>query len=160
MAVRGQQDEHWGELRMGNPDPINAWQPPTRKARLVTTPAAGDGLAAWLTQIWDEDDARLTDPTFCGPVWPTTAELLARIAADRQILELHTGPHDCTELHTGTYADDWPEDASWGKAGTEWRHAVNEYFDDEPCPTQRLLASPYVDRPGFQEAWRPGCDNG
>lgn len=27
--------------------------------------------------------------------------------------------------------------------------------EDYPCPTLRLLAAPYSDRPGYQEAWRP-----
>lgn len=81
---------------------------------------------------------------------------LARIAADRQILELHMGDHDCGEIHTGNYAADWPEAASWGVAGGEWRHVMSEHFEeDEACPTLRLLASAYADRPGYQEDWRP-----
>ena len=153
---------------------------------------AVDDLAAWLTQIWDEQEATaravavegrpleggsgswfesdrsIGDKTgyvvAYGVEWDAArkhivnhdpASVLARIAADRQILELHTGEHSCQELQTGTYPDDWPESASWGKPGAQWRHASTEYFEDEPCPTARLLAQPYADRPGCQDSWRP-----
>jgi hypothetical protein len=81
------------------------------------------------------------------------ASVLARIAADRKILALHTGPHDCTVLVTGTYPDDWPEYIPWGKAGTKWRHPSNEYFEDLYCPTARHLAESHKDRPGFRPEW-------
>lgn len=136
-------------------------------------------LAAWLTRIWDEEEratqgaidvsqgwwlviqAAAADPSWAkryGNAYQHLAQsdpriALARIAADRKILELHTGAHECPELKTGTYPDDWPEDAPYGKAGFPWRHASNEYFEDETCPTQRLLASPYKGREGWQEEW-------
>jgi len=127
-----------------------------------------DDIAAWLTQIWDAEadepaphhlgciyvadgDRGGLLPCDCG--YP--AQMLARIAADRAILELHMGPHDCTVIRTGTYPDDWPEYIPWGKAGTEWRHPSNEYFEDEACPTVRLKAAQYADRPGYNEQWRP-----
>lgn len=142
-----------------------------------------DDLAAWLTQIWDGLEAFARKAG--GDVWtldggiyrkhPThevvdwvyddadehiaandPASVLARIAADRQILELHTGAHDCQEIRTGTYSDDWPEFIPWGTAGGQWRHPGAEYFEEgEPCPTVRLLALPHADRPGYQGAWRP-----
>jgi hypothetical protein len=148
-----------------------------------------DDIAAWLTAILDEDEARaraaIADDggqdggfeddfdrlTGHGPlavlprfgeaaaamiVWQTPRRALAQIAADRAILELHTGAHSCPELKTGTYPDDWPEGASWGKAGSAWRHASNEYFyEDAPCPTIRLKVEQYADRPGYNEQWRP-----
>jgi hypothetical protein len=57
------------------------------------------------------------------------ASVLARIAADRKILALHSGDNDepCQ-----SYAGNWAY---------------------EPCKTLRLLASPYADRPGFRSEW-------
>ena len=118
-------------------------------------------LAAWLTAVWDGDTRRFGGhEEDCESVYLAKypcdcvyGELLARIAADRKILELHTGSHSCPELKTGIHPDDYPEGSPWGKAGEPWRHASNEYFEDQPCPTQRLLASPYKGREGWQEAW-------
>lgn len=57
------------------------------------------------------------------------ASVLARIAADRQILALHSGDNDeACQSHAGNWAY-------------------------EPCATLRLLAQPYADRPGYQERW-------
>ena len=56
---------------------------------------------------------------------------LARIAADRQILELHTGPHECP---------------FWDGNG--------EFWEDLYCPTTLLLAKAHADRPGFRDEWR------
>jgi hypothetical protein len=81
--------------------------------------------------------------------------VLAEVEAKRRILDLHIGAHDCTEIHTGVYPDDWPADAGWGKAGERWAHAANEHFEaDQPCPTVRLLAQPYAGRDGWREEWR------
>lgn len=114
-----------------------------------------DDLAAWLTQIWDEDEAQF--PKACeaeaeylrsdgmpdttadevrefwlkpetGTEWPFR---LARIAADRQILAMHTGHHECPSIE---------DNCGW--------------VTDDRCATVRLLASAYADRPGYQEAWR------
>jgi hypothetical protein len=104
---------------------------------------AVDDLATWLDQILKEDAARLSAPTFCGPVWPTTDQMLARIAADRQILALHEptgaqlGPH-----HPVT---------ACSVCGHPGSGVVTVY----PCQTVRLLALPHADRPGYQEGWRP-----
>lgn len=59
------------------------------------------------------------------------AAVLARIAADRQILAMHTGFHECPS----------PDDnCGW--------------VTDDRCATLRLLAQPYADRPGFRDEWR------
>ncbi len=113
---------------------------------------AVDDLSAWLTQIWDEGEARVREalgPDYAGErpkfydvpgghrddwgLWTfhvDPAEVLARIAADRQILALHEGgvsyPEDCGICNEGM-----------------------------PCETVRFLAAPYADRLGYQESWRP-----
>ena len=60
------------------------------------------------------------------------ASVLARIAADRQILAMHTGHHECPSIE---------DNCGW--------------VTDDRCSTVRLLALPHADRPGYQEAWRP-----
>jgi len=106
-------------------------------------------LAAWLTAIWDEEerlasewqsklDAGVAIPSHMlgGVVNP--ASVLARIAADRRILELHGvawNAEVCTVCHHP--------------------HEDGETLDNDawPCATVRLLASPYKGREGWQEAW-------
>jgi hypothetical protein len=105
----------------------------------VHKPAAGD-LAAWLTAIWDVDEAAGN----AVGLTPGVRMLLARIAADRQILALHVAQPswgDCPQCTGETSHDD---------DGVEYGMGV-----PQPCPTIRLLASPYADRPGYQEAWKP-----
>lgn len=120
-------------------------------------------LVTWLTQVWDEDEALATSaldlskvhiPTGDGYeiryTWmrelllndklqsgwtmeaaSTPASVLTRVAADRKILALHAQTWDQGRYETC--------DTCWG----EW-----------PCVTARLLAQPYADREGWQEAWR------
>jgi hypothetical protein len=122
-------------------------------------------LAAWLTAIWDEEEADTRNLTVAGieSGWETwlesgqsvgdktgyvvayevrmgaarrhivrndPASVLARIAADRKILELHTGFHECPSEE---------DNCGW--------------ITDDRCATVRLLASPYKGREGWQEAW-------
>lgn len=98
-------------------------------------------LVAWLTQVWDADVKRITHPTFCAPVWPTADEMLARIAADRQILALHKPYQRIIGLGC---------EVCLGSAN-EGRDAA---FPGFPCPTVRLLAQPYAEREGFQDEWK------
>jgi hypothetical protein len=63
--------------------------------------------------------------------------VLAECEAKRRIVELHTTVDgaiyptcDCCGLY--------------GEADVDW-----------PCPTLRLLALPYADRPGYRAEWRP-----
>lgn len=77
------------------------------------------------------------------------ARVLAEVEAKRRILDLHGFTDDgwnegdeqrCTECG-------WVRlEAGWGQRGSQraW-----------PCTTLRLLASPYADRDGYDESWRP-----
>lgn len=124
-------------------------------------------LAAWLLEQIAEDQAgadtedRDYADTTLLPTYDSdhqrrwnTDRVLAECDAKRRVIELHTGEHECREMHTGTYPADWPKGANYGAAGEQWRHPSTEYFDERPCETLRLLALPYADRPGFREEWR------
>lgn len=104
-------------------------------------------------QQWADGEDRLPNHHNTWSLVYDPARVLAEVAAKRAILELHDGEHDCRELKTGVYPHDWPSAAPWGSAGEAWRHASSEHFEG-PCPTLRLLAQPYADRPGFREEWR------
>lgn len=131
-----------------------------------------DDLVAWLTKIWDVQEKlasieMITSAPFrekpgftvaylwtrevanengtvvssrLAPGAPTPTEVLARIAADRQILALHkmeawgSSEPGCILCH---------EDYDWGPETVAG-----------PCETVKLLAQPYADHPGFEEAWR------
>lgn len=126
-------------------------------------------LAAWLTRIWDEEERRLTRATNRGAwvadglsvkhqptgdtlarfVYPGDADhaehwqpgaVLARIAADRKILELHKPYQRIIGLGCETCL------------GSAVKNKPAS-FPGWPCPTLRLLASPYKGREGWQEAW-------
>ena len=107
-----------------------------------------DDLVEWLTQIWDEEaklakragDA-LTAPEIdnYGHLTVPSAWMLARIAADRQILDEHGvawNAEVCTVCHHLTGDDLQVDNDPW------------------PCRTVRLLAQPYASRPGFRDEWR------
>lgn len=128
------------------------------------TDTATIDLAAWLDAIWGErekacqeaQDAIDTYTATAGqgdlelrwmlqlrrggvfqggwdmPGPPTPAEDLARIAADRKILALHHKFPQTVRV--------------WICPSCAARHGF-------PCPTLRLLASPYKGREGWQEAW-------
>jgi hypothetical protein len=144
----------------------------------------GGDLAAWLTQIWDEDERLATDAALMsgwdgfgesriasGSEWVASyhvvkrkraegeplesrkgreladcgnmnlerakhiahndpASMLARIAANKEILRLHSGEN-------GDPCQSW---------------AGNYVYT--PCSTLLALASPYAGRPGFRDEWR------
>lgn len=113
---------------------------------MSTDSAPPVALSEWLTQIWNGDQAVAEDADgdhyylddgaatgrFLERITPTA--VLARIAADRQILALHVGSHEC------------PGELGW------WGPDTNA---GDWCPTARLLAVPYAERPGYREEWRP-----
>lgn len=92
-----------------------------------------EGLVEWLEKTWDEDEARLTYPAFCGGPWPTTKELLARLAAERMILE------DYREVHA-RYLDN-PTPFGEGR-----RFAA--------IMALTRVAEGYAERPGYREEWK------
>ena len=157
-----------------------------------------DDLAAWLTQIWDEDEALAKDAALMsgwdgfgesriasGSEWSASyhvvkrkradgepiesrkgreladcgnlnlerakhiaandpASVLARIAADRQILAEHRPSKP-----------PWPTKMERGCRNCATAQAWDPRANEANCLTLRLLASPYADRPGYREEWRP-----
>lgn len=132
-------------------------------------------LAAWLTAIWDEEErgfdlACEAEAERCrndGIPNMTAAEIktywqtlpdwggwklpLARIAADRKILELHQPSRD---------PDTWYWDQrECAECGHLWHGRTPSgtpptvIGPEHGCPTVRLLASPYKGREGWQESW-------
>lgn len=77
---------------------------------------------------------------------------LREITVDLLILELHTGEHNCRDQSTGRYPADWPSTAAYGSPGAEWRHVVDEYFE-EGCLTARLMANKWIDHADFRPEW-------
>lgn len=96
-------------------------------------------LIEWIGEVIDQDEMRATHPTFCGPVWPTTDQILAQIAGHRALLAEHLVAHTGTSYqHCIRCADHEAHDALRG-----------------PCRTVRVLGAIYSDRPGYREEWRP-----
>lgn len=88
-------------------------------------------IVAWLTQVYREDVARLSEPTFCGSVWPTTEQLLVQIQTDLQIIKTCAKDADVV-WHTGYTCG-----------------AENGYIE-----ILMQFATRHADRPGFKEEWR------
>jgi hypothetical protein len=112
---------------------------------LVTETQTVD-LAAWLTRVWDEEEAREREQTYIEFTsafeqvnYKGNPLTLARIAADRKILEEHTRwDGRCDTCYISAWID-------YGEPMVEHHPSW--------CPTARLLASPYKGREGWQEAW-------
>ncbi|TBL44259.1 hypothetical protein EYA84_02115 [Verrucosispora sp. SN26_14.1] len=69
------------------------------------------------------------------------ARVLRRVTAQRRILDLHTGAHECSTL---VYRQGVPE-----------VDAFSYVLETEHCTTVLLLAAEYADQPGYQPEWRP-----
>jgi hypothetical protein len=112
-------------------------------------------LVEWLGAELDRDREHHSDVlTGHGWAWFEGSEsaserALVEVAANRRIVRTHEGRHDCRAT--------WPPDASRGEI--EWTRGEREYEADEPCPTLRLLALPYADRPGYRPEWAPAPTN-
>ena len=97
-----------------------------------------DGIAFYARDLNPEAQAHIVehDP----------ARVLREIDAKRRIIAEH--PVDGWRCATCADPEDFDEDVDGDR---EWsRHG--KYY---PCPTLRLLALPYADRPGYREDWRP-----
>lgn len=112
-----------------------------------------DDLVRWLTEVWDEDVKRFSShEESCEHVYLSKhscdciyGEMLARIAADRKILALHR------EVGFSTFTL-----AGQRELRERYCDVCQQGDEDEltyPCPTLRLLASAFSDRPGYQESW-------
>jgi hypothetical protein len=111
--------------------------PGTAGAQAGSTPRRRDGgvrvstmddLAAWLEQIWAEDERAARSLAAAAHSHHRHIIRHARIAADREILAK------------------WRREMSIkgdGGSNAGLEHAL------------RCIALPYADRPGYQEAWRP-----
>ena len=123
--------------------------------------ATVDALAAWLTQIWDEEERlaksgdwgvrsgsklwvqTISSPGIAPGICASPQHVLARIAADRKILAEH-------RIEEVVSID--PE--TRGRAFLVClRCRSGERQLVWPCTTVRLLAEPYQDRPGFRPEW-------
>lgn len=130
-----------------------------------------DDLAAWLTQIWDEQEKTLLQITHEGdrPHWPgcqflgdvpgycncdLTEQMLARITADRQILSRLRALE--VESH-----EQWLDYTDWIDGAHSRTHRERQHTEQEIAEIPGLIyalkcsALPYADRPGYQEAWKP-----
>jgi len=73
------------------------------------------------------------------------ASVLARIAADRKILAMHAGNHECPSAE---------DNCGWWTPGEANFVGESEVLTPGPyCPTILLLASPQADKPGFRPEW-------
>lgn len=95
-------------------------------------------LVTWLRAQLDEDEAGFDDGLGAPcegkglHLWPERAE--AEVEAKRRILDLHQPERG------GVFVDLWCQQCQ---------------RKEDPCPTVRLLALPYVDRPGYRQEWAP-----
>jgi hypothetical protein len=123
-----------------------------------------DDLTAWLTQIWDEEGRLATeafragfdDHTPTGEQWGVPHVIgqhmlrhvpdvvLARIAADREILALHAPAKP-----------PWPTQMEPGCRICATAQIWDQVANEANCRTLCLLASAHADRPGYREEWRP-----
>lgn len=102
-------------------------------------------LVEWLSAIWDEDeewagsfdqpDGFYPDPHEVGAP-AHHDQILARIAADRQILVLHLNANAVPA------------------AASSFTRGQDDGYRQATADVLRLLAQPHADRPGFREEWR------
>ncbi|QBI56754.1 DUF6221 family protein [Streptomonospora litoralis] len=121
-----------------------------------------DEPTAWLREVWDADErsARAIDSasviltigdTVRGSIPPEDSkfrslidptDLLARIDAERRILDVH---RPVRVRSTGDLGEDFIERCSM----------CDQFPAQYPCSTVRLIAWGYRHRPGYREEWRP-----
>ncbi len=97
-----------------------------------------DGLAEWLDEQLDEDEARRLHPS------ESAIRMLRETEAKRQLLDEH-------KPGTPSYMPHRPRGCLTCTTAQEWDDTANE----ANCRSLRLLALPYADRLGYREEWRP-----
>lgn len=102
-------------------------------------------LVEWLRAQLDDDESR---SDLVGQImllrWatkPYADRLMREVEAKRLLLDLHRPVADSS----------WPEPGHC----LECCSLESQDYRTYPCPTVRLLALPYSDRPGYREEWRP-----
>jgi len=106
----------------------------------MTTP-----LSAWLLEQIAEDEKYARGEALESPPWAWALHALTWCEAKRRLVGLHTDEeeHDCPTEDGGSvyfnYLKGWAEEAD----------------NPQVCPTLRLIALPYADRPGYREEWKP-----
>jgi hypothetical protein len=97
--------------------------------------AGGRGTVAQGLPQWEAEHIARHDP----------ARVLRRVAADRRILDLHEGDHECSTIRRGVDYE-----------GVPYEEIDNcTWVLDGDCSTVRLMALPHAARPGYREEWRP-----
>ena len=105
----------------------------------LVAPSRTHPIAEWTYTIVTQEPGASTQRTECDTADADhiarhdPARVLREVEAKRRLVALHArAHHQCV-------TEDGP---------TQW-HAA------DPCTTLHLLASPYADRPGYREEWRP-----
>lgn len=126
-------------------------------------------LAQWTAEQSDVEDSRALSPGdlhWSMPSWLDRTRLLAEIAAKHQILKLHLPvvenvewfdcPNNSGRAAVCTSCRPADPTTNWhplpGEAGIRPEGFVPSYVL-APCPTLRLLASPYRGEADFNPSW-------
>lgn len=84
------------------------------------------------------------------------ARVLREIDAKRRLLDLHGIVHRNIGWQGVDGEAEYGELPVCGHCVPKHTHyPTREDVPEGPCPTLRLLALPYADRPGYREEWRP-----
>ncbi|MEW2421306.1 DUF6221 family protein [Streptomyces nigra] len=148
--LRAQLDEDERITRAASwTDDANAWhaEPSPFDARSAgqrwyVEDAMEDGVVSHVDPRASDDEGVARHIAEWDPV-----RVLREIDAKRQLVKLHSS----AVLRAGG-------GAQYYNTQTVCRSCEPSYqFPEQswPCPTLRLLAAPYSDRPGYQEEWRP-----
>jgi hypothetical protein len=109
------------------------------ESSVVLMPGPLDGWATYVVppQVEGRDGIDPADAEHIA-CWDPT-RVLAEVDAKRRIIDEH-----------GSYS-------GYGTHCDTCRHPTDDVAAGEPwpCPTLRLLALPYADRPGYRNEWRP-----
>lgn len=122
-------------------------------------------LADWLTQVWDEQEEAAREAYYEGQRWLPEEESVITApdwdvvyTADRKVDARHIARHDPASVLARIAADrQILARCSAHLPPTSDRHLLTDVAMALAVlaeATIRDLAQPYADRPGFEEAWR------